>query len=85
MKEFVYTIKDKLGIHARPAGILVKNAKEFISEIKIEANDKEGNMKTIFSLMGMGIKCGDCIKVIACGNDEDIAIEKMESVFREIL
>ena len=85
MKEFSYTIKDELGIHARPAGILVKEAKEFSSEISIEKDGKKGNMKMIFSLMGMGIKCGDTVKITIEGEDEDVALSKIESVFKENL
>lgn len=85
MKEFLYTIKDELGIHARPAGILVKEAKEFASEISIEKDGKKGNMKMIFSLMGMGIKCGDTVKITIKGEDEDAALSKIESIFKEIL
>ena len=85
MKEFSYRIKDELGIHARPAGILVKEAKEFSSEISIEKDGKKGNMKMIFSLMGMGIKCGDTVKITIEGEDEDVALSKIESVFKENL
>ena len=85
MKEFSYTIKDELGIHARPAGILVKEAKEFSSEITISKGEKSGNMKMIFSLMGMGIKCGDTVSIKIDGADEEEAQKKIESVFKEIL
>lgn len=85
MKEFSYTIKDELGIHARPAGILVKEAKEFSSEISIEKDGKKGNMKMIFSLMGMGIKCGDTVKITIEGEDEDAALSKIENIFKENL
>ena len=85
MKEFTYTIKDELGIHARPAGILVKEAKNFSSEITICKGEKSGNMKMIFSLMGMGIKCGDTVAVRIEGNDEDIAMNRLKGVFDEIL
>ena len=85
MKEFSYTIKDELGIHARPAGILVKEAKEFSSEITISKGEKSGNMQMIFSLMGMGIKCGDTVSIKIDGADEEEAQKKIESVFKEIL
>lgn len=40
MKTFEYTIKDELGIHARPAGILVKEAKNYESKIKLQKDRK---------------------------------------------
>ena len=85
MKEFTYTIKDELGIHARPAGILVKEAKNFSSEITICKGEKSGNMKMIFSLMGMGIKCGDTVTVKIDGSDEETATNRLKGVFEEIL
>ena len=41
MKTFDYTVKDELGIHARPAGLLVKEAKNFTSKITIKKGEKE--------------------------------------------
>lgn len=58
MKEFDYTIKDAVGIHARPAGQLVKLAKGLDSTITITKADKTVNVTQLMKLMGMGIKCG---------------------------
>ena len=85
MKEFSYTIKDKLGIHARPAGLLVKTAEKFDSEIIIKINDKTANGKKIFSIMSLGIHEGDKISVSASGTDEDIAISELQKFFEENL
>ena len=83
--EFSYTIKDELGIHARPAGILVKAAKEFDSEITMEKEGKSANMKLIFALMGLGVKQNNSIKVIAEGYDEKDASEKLKKLINELL
>ena len=56
MKEFTYVITDPEGIHARPAGLLVKAAAGFKSDIKIEKDGKAANAKTIFGVMGLGVK-----------------------------
>ena len=85
MIEFSYKITDELGIHARPAGILVKAAKEFESEITMEKDNKSANMKMIFSLMGLGAKKDDMIKVIINGSDEKTAKDKIETLIGEIL
>ena len=73
MKTLSYTIKDEQGIHARPAGELVKAAKGFACEIKI---GKGGNMvdaKKIFGIMGLGAKKGDTVEFTFDGADEDSA------------
>ena len=45
MKQFTYTIKDRDGIHARPAGVLIKAAKAFQSKITIETHGKSTDLK----------------------------------------
>ena len=78
MRTFEYVIRDELGIHARPAGTLVKEAKKYQSRITIQKGDKEVEASKLMALMGMGVKCGDRIVVKAEGADEDAAIEQME-------
>lgn len=82
MKEFSYTITDQQGIHARPAGLLVKEAGKFQAEIKIEKDGKSGDAKRIFAVMGLGAKCGQTIKITASGADEDAAIAAMEEFLK---
>lgn len=85
MIEFSHKITDELGIHARPAGILVKAAKEFESEITMVKDEKTANMKMIFSLMGLGVKQGDIIKVTISGTDEETAAAKLKNLINELL
>ena len=85
MKEFNYTIKDPEGIHARPAGILVKEASKYSSEINIFKGDKPADAKRIFAVMGLGVKNGDNIKITVSGADEDAAAEALEKFFKENL
>ena len=54
MKEFKYVITDNEGIHARPAGELVKLAKSFEASVMIEKEGKKADCKKIFGLMGIG-------------------------------
>ena len=63
MKQFQYTIKDALGVHARPAGLLVKLAKQYISTITLEKNGKTCDMRKLMAVMGMGIRQGETITV----------------------
>ena len=51
MKTFEYTIKDELGIHARPAGLLVKKAASYASTIMIGKGEKSADAKRIFGVM----------------------------------
>lgn len=74
MKEFTYTIKEPVGIHARPAGMLAKEAKTCQSTVTIvDKNGKSVDATRLMALMGMGIKCGDTVTVKIEGADEDTA------------
>lgn len=85
MKKFNYTITDPIGIHARPAGLLVKTASQFSSDITITCGDKSANAKKLFSVMGLGAGSGSDISVTADGSDEDTAAEKLHDFFRSNL
>lgn len=85
MKHLPYTIKDDLGIHARPAGLLVKTAKNFNSEITIAKDGKSVNALKLMALMGLGVKCGDTITVTVSGEDEESAASAMEEFFKSNL
>lgn len=82
MKEFNYTITDPQGVHARPAGILVKEAAKYESSITIEKDGKSGDAKRIFSVMGLGVKCGQTINVKIDGSDEEEAAKAVEEFLR---
>ena len=74
MKEFTYTIKEPVGIHARPAGMLAKEAKAHESTVNIvDKNGKSVDATRLMALMGMGIKCGDTVTVKIEGTDEETA------------
>ncbi|MDE6150142.1 MAG: HPr family phosphocarrier protein [Ruminococcus sp.] len=85
MKSFTYTITDQVGIHARPAGLLVKKAKEFDSTITIEKDGKSVNASKLMALMGLGVKCGETVTVTAEGSDEEKAAADLEEFFRSNL
>lgn len=85
MKTLTYTIKDNLGIHARPAGALVKEASKFNSSITLSKNDKNADLKKIFSLMGLNVKYNDTITISASGEDEDEAIKTIETFLKNNL
>ena len=70
MKEFKYVVTDAEGIHARPAGLLVKKAGEFTSSVTIAKGDKSADAKRIFGVMGLGVKTGEEVTITADGADE---------------
>lgn len=85
MKEFKYVITDPEGIHARPAGILVKQAGGYQSAVKIEKAGKSADAKRIFGVMGLGVKTGEEVTITVEGPDEDKAAEELEAFFKENL
>lgn len=81
MKQFTYVVTDEIGIHARPAGLLVKEAKQFQSTVMLACNGKSAAATKLMAVMGMGVKHGDSVEE----PDEDTAYEAMERFFRENL
>lgn len=81
MKTFNYTIKDEVGIHARPAGLLVKEAKKYASKVMIQKEGKEADASKLMALMGLGVKCGQTVTVTVTGDDEDTACEALKTFF----
>lgn len=85
MKEFTYVITDKEGIHARPAGELVKLAKEYTSTVSVIKEGKKADAKKVFGLMGLGVKNGMEITVQIEGEDEDTVAAAVEAFLKENL
>lgn len=81
MQTFDYTIKDELGIHARPAGLLVKEAKKFASECTITKDGNTKKLTQLMMLMSLGVKNGDTVTICAQGEDEDTAIAALKEFF----
>lgn len=75
MRQLAYTIQDKAGSHARPAGLLAKAAKELDSVVTIEKADGRSAAATkLMAVMGLGVKCGDTVTVKVKGGDEDSSL-----------
>ena len=81
MKTFDYTVKDELGIHARPAGLLVKEAKNFTSK----KGEKEVDATRVMAVMALGVKQGETVTVNVDGADEDAAVAAMKAFFEKEL
>ncbi|MCF0153653.1 MAG: HPr family phosphocarrier protein [Megasphaera sp.] len=83
MKEFEFVVTDPQGIHARPAGLLVKEAKKFESTISVFKGARKGDLKKIFTVMALGVKQGETIKVQVEGADEEQAASTVEAFLKE--
>ena len=82
MLTFEYTIKDPLGIHARPAGLLVKEANKFKPDTTVTMTTKEGrssDVTRLMNLMALAFKCGDTVTLTIEGGDEEAAKAAIEA------
>ncbi len=78
MKEIKYTIVDEHGIHARPAGELVKLIQTFKCDVTIKKGEKSASGRKLFALMGLAVKKGDEITLTFDGEDGDAAAQAVE-------
>lgn len=85
MKEFSYTIKDALGIHARPAGLLVKEAGKYPCDVTLKCGEKKASAKKIMAVMSMAVKTGMEVTVCCEGEKEEEAAAALEAFFNENL
>ena len=86
MKQFQYTITVPMGLHARPAGALVKMTKSLDSTITIVKEDgQSADAARLMALMTLAVKTGQTVTVTVEGGQEDINFAAMERFFRENL
>ncbi len=85
MKTFSYTIRDEAGIHARPAGLIVKKCKESGCSVEIKHGDKTADGTKLFSIMSLGVKTGDTVEVAVTGDNEEEAANMLFKFFEENL
>lgn len=85
MKTFEYTITDPVGIHARPAGLLVKEAKKYEETITVTKDDKSAEAKKLMALLGLCVVKGETVTVCVEGANEDATVIEMEKFFKENL
>ncbi len=84
MKEFDFVVKNEEGLHARPAGILSKEAKKYESTITItNEKGKSAVVTKLIAVMALGVKCGQTVNVKVEGPDEDTVFEEVKTFFEE--
>jgi phosphocarrier protein HPr len=81
MTERILTIRNRAGMHARPAALLVKTASAFKSQIHIEKDGERINGKSIMGVITLGATYNSQLKVIADGPDEAAALDALERLF----
>lgn len=83
MVERKVEVINKLGLHVRPAAMLVQKASKFRSEIRLQKDDLEVNAKSILSVMALAAQMGSFVIIKAEGEDEVFAVEELAKLFEE--
>ena len=83
MTKFSYVVTDEVGIHGRPAGVLVKKCSGYKSNITIACKGKSADAKRIMNVMALGAKKGDTVEITIDGEDEVTAKAELEVFFKE--
>ena len=83
MTEKKIQVINRLGLHARPAALLVQKASKFQSEIRLVKDEYELNAKSIMSVMMLAAEMGSFITIKAWGEDEVQAVEEIARLFEE--
>ena len=81
MKEKLVTVSNKMGLHARPAAVLVQTVSKFSSYVKILKDDFEVDAKSIMGVMTLAAAPGCELKFVAEGSDENEVLEAVEQLF----
>ncbi len=81
MVERIVTIRNRAGMHARPAALLVKTARGFASQIYLEKDSERVNGKSIMGVITLGATYNTPLKIIADGPDETQALDAIEKLF----
>jgi phosphocarrier protein len=76
--ELSYLVTDEAGIHARPAGRIVKKAQGMKSEITLTKGEKTVSLKKLFALMGLAVKKGETVLLKFEGEDEELAAAEIK-------
>jgi phosphocarrier protein HPr len=82
VSEETVEITNKLGIHARPAALFVKEAARYKSDVYVLKNGQEVNGKSIMGVMMLAVECGSEITIKARGPDSEDAVRALVSLVR---
>jgi phosphotransferase system HPr (HPr) family protein len=80
MPEITLQIKNKVGLHARPAALFVQKANEFKSDVTVRKGDVSVNGKSILHILTLGAGAGSVVTVLAEGEDAEQALWALEEL-----
>ena len=80
MSQITLIIRHEVGLHARPAALFVKTAKQFASDIRVTCGDRKANAKSILSVLTLGAGKDAVITIDAEGNDADAALTALQTL-----
>ena len=81
MTEKLFTVKNKLGLHARPAALFVQMTNRYKASVKVHKGDQVVDGKSIMGLMMLAAEEGSQVKVVADGIDEQEVLQALEQLF----
>jgi phosphotransferase system HPr (HPr) family protein len=82
VQQATITILDPVGLHARPAAVLVQTAGRYQAQVRLEHGSKRADARSIIQLLSLGVRQGSAIVVTAEGTDEAEALAAVLSVLR---
>ena len=83
MTEKIFVVKNKLGLHARPAALFVQTTNRFKASVKVSKGDIEVDGKSIMGLMMLAAEEGAKLRIVTNGDDEQAVLQSLEKLFDE--
>lgn len=83
MVKFTFKVHDEMGLHARPAGELVREAIKCSGQVTIRKGEKTGNAKRLFNVMSLNVKANDEVEIIVEGEKEEEEAAALEAFIKE--
>ncbi len=83
MVKITFKVNDEMGLHARPAGMLVKEAAKCTSKVTIQKGEKTGDAKCIFNVMSLSIKANEEVILLVEGEKEEEEAAVLEAFVKE--
>lgn len=80
-KTIELTVSNKMGIHARPAAMIVRVANKYGADVLVEKDDEQVNGKSIMGLMMLAAGSGSRLRFTATGNDSEEMLKEMTGLF----
>ena len=83
MPEITLVVRNKVGLHARPAALFVQTAKQFDCDVKVTHGEREGNAKSILSVLALGVDQGAEIIIHTEGEGADACLAALEALIED--